>query len=104
MDGPDLLVPFLALAAITLACLASLFFLLSFIRKPLKLNRISRNPVLRPRSENWWESEAVFNPAAFVLDGRVHILCRALGRDGVSRIGYASSPDGIHFDERSAVP
>ncbi len=37
-------------------------------------------------------------------DGRVHLFYRALGRDGISRIGHASSGDGIHFDDRSPIP
>jgi predicted GH43/DUF377 family glycosyl hydrolase len=104
MDGFDLLAPLLALAVVLLACFALLFFWLSRVRKPLKLNRLSHNPVLRPRPEVWWESEAVFNPAALVHDGRVHLFYRALGRDGISRIGHASSGDGIHFDERPNYP
>jgi predicted GH43/DUF377 family glycosyl hydrolase len=31
-------------------------------------------------------------------------LYRALGRDGISRIGYASSSDGAHFDVRLEYP
>lgn len=61
------------------------------------LNRSSENPVLGPDPSAWWESEAVFNPAAFVHDGRIHLLYRAIGSDGVSRIGYAMSDDGVHF-------
>lgn len=104
MGGLDALVPLLAIAAAALACLALLFYWLAGVRKPLRLRRISHNPVLRPLSESWWQSEAVFNPAAFVHDGRVHLLYRALGRDGISRIGHASSADGVHFTERSASP
>ena len=107
MDEPNLLAPFFALAAIALGCLALLFFWFAAIRRlgrPLRLNRLPHNPVLRPRPEVWWESEAAFNPAALVHDGRVHLFYRALGRDGISRIGHASSGDGAHFDERSAAP
>jgi predicted GH43/DUF377 family glycosyl hydrolase len=46
----------------------------------------------------------VFNAAAVGLDDRVHILYRAIGEDGVSRLGYASSSDGYHIDERSPSP
>lgn len=74
------------------------------IREHPRLGRLEQNPILRPRPEHWWESEAVFNPAAFVDRGRVHLLYRALGKDGISRIGYASSPDGITFDERLSHP
>lgn len=74
------------------------------MRKPLALTRLTQNPVLEPDPTHWWESEAVFNPAALYAGGRVHVLYRALGADGVSRIGYASSADGIHFDERVPYP
>src|SRR3989344_8306005 len=107
MDGPNLLAPFFALAATAVAGLALLLFWLAAthqLRKPPKLNRLPHNPVLRPVPEHWWESEAVFNPAAIYHDGRVHLFYRALGRDGVSRVGYASSYDGIHFDERLSYP
>ncbi|MEI7720165.1 MAG: hypothetical protein WCI89_03075 [bacterium] len=73
-------------------------------KQGLLLLRMHENPLLGPNPEQWWESEAVFNPAAFVHGGRVHLLYRAMGRDGVSRVGYASSPDGIHFDERLPHP
>lgn len=61
------------------------------------LARSPRNPILEPRPDSYWESAAVFNPAA-VYDGEhVHLLYRALGADGISRIGYAVSDDGINF-------
>lgn len=68
-----------------------------------QLHRSGRNPILTPTALEW-ESEAVFNPAAFTDNGRVHLLYRAMGPDGVSRLGYASSEDGIHFDERLDYP
>lgn len=104
MGEPNLLGPLFALSIAALACLALVFYWLASIRRPLKLHRLSHNPVLRPRPEVWWESEAVFNPAAIVHDGRVHLFYRAMGHDGISRVGHASSGDGIHFDERSPVP
>lgn len=69
----------------------------------LKLNRSVQNPVMAP-SPYHWESQAVFNPAAIVSGERVHLFYRALGHDGVSRIGYASSKDGINFDVRMTYP
>lgn len=71
--------------------------------KSLKLVRSTHNPIIDPRSYTW-ESQAVLNPAAIYLDGRVHLFYRALGNDGVSRIGYASSKNGIDFDERLSYP
>ncbi len=73
------------------------------ITKVTKLARSPRNPIIEPRSYSW-ESQAVLNPAAIYLDGRVHLFYRALGNDGVSRIGYASSSDGINFTERLSCP
>jgi len=72
--------------------------------RPLALHRVRENPIVSPLPAVWCESEAVFNPAALVHDGRVHLFYRALGHDGISRIGHASSADGIHFDERSPAP
>ena len=66
------------------------------------LHRSDKNPILGPDPNSWWESEAVFNPGAFVHDGRVHMVYRSMGADGVSRIGYASSGDGIHFTRNRA--
>jgi predicted GH43/DUF377 family glycosyl hydrolase len=68
------------------------------------LARSVHNPILRPRLGFAWETEAVFNPAAVDVGGRVHLFYRALGADGVSRIGYASSKDGYTFDERLHYP
>ncbi len=72
------------------------------VKKP-KLQRHSSNPIIRPGSYAW-ESQAVFNPGAISSGGRIHLFYRALGRDGVSRVGYASSKDGINFDERLSYP
>ncbi len=62
------------------------------------LERFAENPVLRPDPDHWWESEAVLNPAAVYAGGRVHLFYRAMGKDGMSRLGYAWSTDGIHFE------
>lgn len=50
-----------------------------------------------------WAGNDTFNPAAIVKDGRIVLLFRAEDNYGkgigqrTSRIGYASSKDGIHF-------
>lgn len=72
-------------------------------KKP-EIVRYDNNPIISPKNQNDWESEGTFNPAAVLIDGRVHLLYRAIGRDGVSRIGYASSSDGLNFDERIKTP
>lgn len=72
--------------------------------KPKKiLKRFIGNPIMGPRPYSW-ESQAVFNPGAVVSNGVVHLFYRALGDDGVSRIGYASSHDGLNFRERLTYP
>lgn len=68
------------------------------------IKKFKNNPIIEPVRNSFWESEAVFNPGAVAHDGRVHLFYRALGGDGMSRIGYASSKDGIHFDERLPYP
>ena len=69
----------------------------------LKLKKTVNNPIIKPRAYSW-ESEAVFNPGAVNVGGRIHLFYRALGNDGVSRFGYASSIDGINFKERLTYP
>jgi beta-1,2-mannosidase len=54
---------------------------------------------LRRRKVNW-EERNVFNPAATVRDGRVWLLYRAQDERGTSRIGLATSRDGMNFDKR----
>jgi predicted GH43/DUF377 family glycosyl hydrolase len=68
------------------------------------LERFDGNPILEPESGHWWESKAVFNPGAIYEDGKVHIVYRAIGDSDVSVIGYASSIDGFHIDERLEEP
>ena len=68
------------------------------------LKKHHKNPILSPQAHNEWESEAVFNPAAIYEEGRVHLLYRALGPRGISVLGYASSYDGSHIDERHQEP
>lgn len=56
-----------------------------------------------------WEGSDTFNPAATVYNGKVVVLYRAEDNSAVgigartSRIGYASSDDGLHFT-RLATP
>jgi predicted GH43/DUF377 family glycosyl hydrolase len=85
-----------------------IYWLFAFLWRPAheeptkegQLERYRDNPVLAPIAEHAWESQAVFNPAAFVHEGKIHLLYRAVGEDGVSRIGYAVSDDGFHFMRR----
>lgn len=69
------------------------------------LIRHKNNPIMSPNPHNDWEKEAVFNPATIQDDeGYVHLIYRAIGSDGVSRLGYSSSKDGLNFPERHSYP
>jgi len=68
------------------------------------VERFDGNPILEPKPERRWESRAVFNPGALYEAGRVHLVYRAIGDTDTSVLGYASSPDGLHFDERLEEP
>lgn len=72
--------------------------------REIRLRRVAANPILVPCPDNHWEAEAVFNAGALHAAGRVHLVYRAIGRDGTSVIGYASSSDGIHIEERLPDP
>ncbi|WP_454803545.1 glycoside hydrolase family 130 protein [Mucilaginibacter phyllosphaerae] len=78
------------------------------------------NPIISPDSTTrfmdpvlhkliGWESNDTFNPAAAILNGKVVVLYRSEDKSGVgigfrtSRLGFASSTDGMHFT-RSKTP
>ena len=55
-----------------------------------------------------WEDSDTFNPAATVINDRIVVLYRAEDNSAIgigtrtSRIGYASSADGLHFERHGA--
>ena len=53
---------------------------------------------MKPKDGHAWESRAVFNPAAIVIDSTTHLLYRAEGSAGLSVIGYGKSHNGVTFD------
>jgi len=76
------------------------------LRHPfLRFENHPDNPILLPE-RNDWESKAVFNPAAIVKDTTVYLFYRAEDRsgegiwNGTSRIGLATSDDGIYFSRQ----
>ena len=64
-----------------------------------QIHRISTEPILRPQGDGF-ESAGVFNPAVIMRDGRFVMLYRAQDKKGTSRLGYADSADGVHFNRR----
>jgi predicted GH43/DUF377 family glycosyl hydrolase len=94
------------------SCSAPYFPMGPFIRP------VDVNPVIAPCDTTlfWdpilndsvaWESNDTFNPAAAVLNDEIVVLYRAEDKSGdgigqrTSRLGYASSKDGLHFTRRS---
>lgn len=71
--------------------------------KTFSFTRHAGNPLLHPGKYEF-EQEAVMNPAAIHDGDRTHLFYRAIGNDGVSRIGYASSKDGEDFSDRLPYP
>ena len=62
--------------------------------------RVSSQPILSPRGTGF-ESAGVFNPAVVKDGGRFVMLYRAQDKNGTSRLGYATSRDGVDFTRRA---
>lgn len=71
---------------------------------PLKFVKARENPIISPKPENNWEAWQTFNPGVILLENRVHFIYRAIGEDGISRLGYAASDDGFIISERLPCP
>jgi predicted GH43/DUF377 family glycosyl hydrolase len=69
----------------------------------VRFTRSSLNPILTS-TDRWWEAKAVFNPGVTVHEGRIALVYRAVGADGISRFGLAWSEDGERITERSELP
>lgn len=68
------------------------------------MERFQGNPILKPVPDHQWEARAVFNAGVLYVGKQIHILYRAVGNDGISRLGYASSSDGYHIEEQLSSP
>jgi predicted GH43/DUF377 family glycosyl hydrolase len=64
------------------------------------LRRLSEAAVVSPRGDGW-ESAGTFNPAVVARGDKIVMLYRAQDHQGTSRLGYAESADGIHFERRA---
>lgn len=96
-------------AADTTCCLAfislnNLLKKLTYISKPIKFLWSNEKKIIEPVENHSWESKATFNPAAIYLDGKVHLLYRAMSKDNTSVFGYAVSKNGLDIDYRSNQP
>src|SRR6185295_19516060 len=61
--------------------------------------RISAEPIMNPRG-NGFESAGVFNPSVVKRGNEFVMLYRAQDKKGTSRLGYATSLDGVKFNRR----
>ena len=67
---------------------------------PVRLKRSQENPILIP-TDLPWENMLVFNPGAIVNNGKIYLIYRAMGTSNpVSKLGLATSDDGIHFERQ----
>jgi predicted GH43/DUF377 family glycosyl hydrolase len=73
-------------------------------KTPSRFARFAGNPIIRPDDGQPWDNYQAFNPAAILLENRVHLIYRAIGDDRISRFGYASSEDGCTVTERLTNP
>lgn len=68
-----------------------------------QLTRYNGNPILTPSADNDWESRYTLNAAALRIKDSVYLLYRAVGSDGISRLGLAVT-DGFKVLERLSYP
>lgn len=95
----------LVIIAIAISRIAVVMSKRSDSRPHFKLDRHVNNPILSPQFTREWEHGGTFNPAAIKDDtGAVHLLYRAIGADGISRVGHARAGDGRNIDDRSMYP
>jgi predicted GH43/DUF377 family glycosyl hydrolase len=60
--------------------------------------RVSERPLLSPATK--WSEFGLFNPTAIRAKDKTVLLFRAQDANHTSRIGYADSSDGLHFNIR----
>jgi len=73
-------------------------------RERARFKRSSKNPIILPKIENKWEALATFNPGAILLNGKIHIIYRAMSQDNTSTFGYAMTKNGTDIVERLSTP
>lgn len=61
------------------------------------IKRYNKNPLISPDKKIAWKSKAVFNPGAIEINGKIHLMYRAMGEDNTSVIGYAATKNGFNI-------
>ena len=64
-----------------------------------KWGRLSQTPIVSPEGTGR-ESAGTFHPAVIKAGDKIAMVYRAQDAEGVSRLGYAESSDGVHFTRR----
>src|SRR6478609_7241946 len=83
-----------------LLCVSSIVVAAQGVQWPIgPLRRVSNEPVLAPQGDGW-EAAGTFNPSVVNHQGSIVMLYRAQDRTGTSRLGYATSTDGLRFTRR----
>lgn len=64
-----------------------------------KATRSPIEPVIAPRAGEsyWWEKRGTFNPGVTMYNDKIVLLYRAYDEFRISRLGLATSEDGINF-------
>jgi len=81
-----------------------IFSIHSKYKENFQFKHFSKNPIIVPKIENKWESRATFNPGAIMLNGKVHLMYRAMSEDNTSTFGYAMTKNGTDIIERLPAP
>lgn len=61
--------------------------------------RSDANPIMTPNPEVSWQARKVYNPAVIKHGELYKMFFRAVGEDWISRIGFATSNDGVNFSQ-----
>ncbi len=107
IEGDDLHIYYGAADTTVCRATTSLSRLIEDMTQPegeIVFDRAKENPILVPIPEHPWEDKAVFNPAAFFEDGKIHLVYRAMGHEDTSVMGYAVLSDIATVEERLPEP
>lgn len=69
-----------------------------------RMTKHPKNPIIWPKAIQKWQAMGTFNPGAVYLDGKVHLVYRAVSDVGLSTVGYALLKDCLHIECQSDEP
>ena len=62
------------------------------------LHKSPLNPILKAQPALAWANRKIYNAGAVQIGNTTHLVFRAIGDDNISRLGHATSQDGLHFE------